>query len=76
MTYAACMSEDKALAQLRATFPAPWEFERVRDGRIKATHLGYSVTGDDAGAVSRSVLEWMSHTGLTGDGRAMAGTQC
>lgn len=62
------MSEDKELAALRKAYREPWEFERTPGRRIKATHLGYSVTGDNAGQVSRSISEWMSNTGLTGDG--------
>lgn len=62
------MDQDTGLAKLRATFGSPWEFERLGNGRIKAVHGRYTATGDNAGAVSRTIMDWMSHTGLTGDG--------
>lgn len=60
------MDDDAHLAALRRAFPPPWEFGRLEGGRIWARRGGYTVTGDDAGQVGRSIVEWMSNVGVTG----------
>lgn len=70
MTYAQRMDDE--LETARASYLS-WRIDRISDpaspehGRLQAARGAYTVTVDDLPALRRSVIEWETGRGLTGE---------